>query len=167
MRNPTRQKLGEAEHFLELMKEHLDDDIRFSYYFSAFLSAARSITFHLQKQYSSYANFSDWYYPYQEEMKDDKELKYLHELRVEEVHREPVVTGTTRTRSFTIDVIIGEPSAVTTETKKNTKPASAKIPPKVVKRFLPKFDRVNIIDFCEKQINKLEKIVKKCECTFK
>ena len=46
----TQQKYNEAEYFLGMMEENDENRQRFKYNFSAFVSAARSITFVLQKE---------------------------------------------------------------------------------------------------------------------
>jgi len=57
MENNSRYKLNEATHFLSIMKEEFGDDEIFGYNFSAFLSAARSITYYMQKQYKRKEGF--------------------------------------------------------------------------------------------------------------
>ena len=102
--NPTRHKAKEAEFHLLQSKEHYQEDDEFSYFLSAFLSAARSITFYMQKQYGKHSGFPKWYCEEQTRMVADADLKYLNEARVEDVHQKPVHTGATRAVSFsTID----------------------------------------------------------------
>ncbi len=54
-------KFGEADYFLELMREKEEHYKEFGYALSAFASAARSITFSLQAVMSKYPEFSKWY----------------------------------------------------------------------------------------------------------
>jgi hypothetical protein len=61
MENPTRRKIREAEYFLSTMKQAFEDDNAFPYNLSAFLSAARSITWHMQEQYKHRDGFKEWY----------------------------------------------------------------------------------------------------------
>lgn len=59
----TRSKFDEAQFFLERMKESRGTE-EFQYYLSAFLSAARAVTWVLDKEYknSEYADdFVNWY----------------------------------------------------------------------------------------------------------
>jgi hypothetical protein len=58
----TQQKYNEAEYFLEMMKENDENRQRFKYNLSAFLSAARSVTFVLQKECSKNPEFKEWYF---------------------------------------------------------------------------------------------------------
>jgi len=54
MENITKRKLREAEYFLHKMKKSFKDDDKFYWNLSAFLSAARSITEYIEKQYAHY-----------------------------------------------------------------------------------------------------------------
>ena len=51
MKNPTRHKFREAQYFLDQMNQSFQDDDRFLWNLSAFLSAERTITFYMQEQY--------------------------------------------------------------------------------------------------------------------
>ena len=61
MKNATADKVGEAEYFLSMMKQMCEDDKLFAYKLSAFLSAARTITWYMQKQYKHRDGFAQWY----------------------------------------------------------------------------------------------------------
>jgi len=92
-------KVGEADYFLEKLKEVQGNYDEFSYVLSAFTSAARSITFSLQAVMSKYPDFSEWYKPHQEKLKADKLARYFVDLRnyLQKVGEVPVGhTGTMR-----------------------------------------------------------------------
>ncbi|MBC7108976.1 MAG: hypothetical protein H5T41_09395 [Methanomassiliicoccales archaeon] len=57
----TRFKLNEAKYFLEQMKEHADSTEEFAYNLSAFLSAARSVTWIMQNEFKNVPGFEEWY----------------------------------------------------------------------------------------------------------
>ena len=57
----TRQKLDEAHYFFEKMKESVEENNVFGYNLSAFLTAARSVTLFMQKEYSDKIGFDNWY----------------------------------------------------------------------------------------------------------
>ena len=86
----ARQKFEEAAYFYNQMFALRTDFRRFPFYLSAFLSALRSVTFYLQKQYSGDDRFCEWYAIKQQEMDGDPVLKLLNKKRVGVVHREPV-----------------------------------------------------------------------------
>ncbi len=74
-------KFGEADYFLELMREKEGHHKEFEYALSAFASAARSITFSLQAVMSKYPDFFQWYIPKQELLKKNKLAKFFLDLR--------------------------------------------------------------------------------------
>lgn len=105
-------KVGEADYFLNQLKDVQGDYDKFSYVLSAFVSASRSITFSLQAVMSKYPGFDEWYLPHQESLKNNKLAKYFLELRnylqkVGEVpvgHTGTMKNGEIRHFSFFIDI---------------------------------------------------------------
>jgi hypothetical protein len=85
----ARQKFDEAAYFYNGMFAHRLNVVIFPYYLSAFLSALRSVTWYLQKQYTHDPRFASWYPQKQAEMDADPVLKMLNRQRVAVVHREP------------------------------------------------------------------------------
>lgn len=85
----ARQKFNEAAYFYNRMLKHRLNVILFPYYLSAFLSALRSVTWYLQKQYAHNEQFGSWYSQKQAEMRADAVLKMLQQNRDAVVHREP------------------------------------------------------------------------------
>jgi hypothetical protein len=83
------QKFHEAAYFHNGMLAHRTNSVVFPYYLSAFVSALRSVTYYLQKQYAYEPRFEEWYARKQEEMKADPVLKMLHEKRNTALHVEP------------------------------------------------------------------------------
>jgi hypothetical protein len=59
------------------MKQTANDWKLFKFNLSAFLSAARSITLVMQKEYAHAEDFKNWYKPKQEEMRKDELLTFL------------------------------------------------------------------------------------------
>jgi len=167
MQNPTRHKFRETEHFLARMNECFEQDDEFRFSLSAYLSAARSITFYMRKQYRHVPGFSQWYCERQIEMQADPELKYLNDLRVEAVHTEPTGLGATRQGTFTADAVIASPALVAEqpqvapEAQEHT--ASGV---RTVRRFLPEFHGMDVVPFCDAQLQKLESLLDECERLF-
>ena len=164
MNNPTRFKLREAENFLVQMERLFKEDDNFYWNLSAFLSAARSITYYMQKQYKHKDGFEEWYKRQQSQMKADPELKYLNEARVEAVHTETVPTGATREVSVTVDTIVVEEG---TEPRKLSGQAEsvpvAQNESRTIRRFFPKFKNGDVMSFCRRQLSKLSQLVDDCE----
>jgi hypothetical protein len=85
----ARQKFEEAAYFYNGMFANRTNVVVFPYYLSAFLSALRSVTMYLQKQYARDGRFAAWYPAKQTEMAADPVLKNLNAKRVAVIHREP------------------------------------------------------------------------------
>jgi hypothetical protein len=85
----ARQKFNEAAYFYNGMFSLRTNVVIFPYYLSAFLSALRSVTWYLQKQYAHDPRFAAWYPQKQAEMRADPVLRMLDKNRDAVVHREP------------------------------------------------------------------------------
>jgi len=149
-----------------MMKQTFEDDSSFSYNLSAFLSAARSITYHMQKQYKCRTAFAEWYCQKQREMSADSELKCLNNARVENVHTETVQTGATRGLTLSLDVIIGSGLTPDKERVKETASEPPRQSSRITVRFFPDLKEGDIVGFCERQFSKYEELVKECEARF-
>lgn len=78
-------KLCEADFFLDKLRTANDiDDAR--YYFSAFVSAARSITYALQVCLKGFRDFDQWYDDQRRVLRDDPVARYFHNLRNQVIH---------------------------------------------------------------------------------
>jgi hypothetical protein len=165
--NPTRHKLNESEYFLKMAKALFENDDEFSYSISAFLSAARSITFYMQKQYGRCYGFPDWYSRKQVYMLADDDFNFLNNARVETIHKAPVRTGASREVTIKMNAIIG---SLSKEESQQMKDADSKPPeqgvPKTVRRFFPDHASVDVIPLCEKQLAELRALVDECESRF-
>lgn len=85
----TEEKLEEAEYFLGLMKKDPLDHSKFKFHLSAFLSASRSITFIMQKEFKN-KKFKDWYAKKQKEFDSNPLLAYFNNKRVISTHQEVI-----------------------------------------------------------------------------
>ena len=80
----VEDKIEEAHFFLSKFETLCIGNIfEARYYFSAFLSAARSITFSLQASLSDLPGFCDWYSVFQEQLKSDPLCCFFHLARNE------------------------------------------------------------------------------------
>lgn len=80
MTEAAREKLREARYFLDRMRETKTEP-EFKYNLSAFLSAARSVTFYLQKEYRGDAEFEEWYSGVRDLMKESPLFTAIVEAR--------------------------------------------------------------------------------------
>lgn len=175
MENPTQFKLKEAKYFFEQMGKTFENDDEFKYNLSAFLSAARSITWFMQGQYAQVEGFGRWYEDKQKEMREDQELKYLDNARVASVHTEFISTGATRVATLGMTCCL-EKAKNAPSTNNVDIPQKVDAPqnsessrptlPKTVKRFFPEFEEMDIIEYCKRQLDKFEKLVAECEQKF-
>ncbi len=85
-------KVAETDFFLTQLKEYAQYLEEFGFYFSAFVSAARSITFSLQAVMSHYPGFQDWYLTRQEKLKQSELARFFVDLRnhIQKVGRIPI-----------------------------------------------------------------------------
>jgi len=106
----TRLKLEEAEYFLNQMHSNKDTDKIFIFVLNAFLSAARSVTFIMQSEFSDRKNFRSWYITKQDSMFHDKNFCFFNKLRRMTVHHESIIPNKN------VVVYILEPLRITSDT---------------------------------------------------
>jgi hypothetical protein len=80
----VEDKIEETNFFLEKM-ENIDfsDVFNIKFYFSAFVSAARSITFTIQKSLKGMEGFDEWYNSIQKQLRMDNVAQFFHLARNE------------------------------------------------------------------------------------
>ena len=82
----VEDKLREAEFFLEQFGATGSLDAEAPYYFSAFVSACRSVTFALQASLNGISEFDPWYESVRDQLKTDPLAPYFCEVRNHVVH---------------------------------------------------------------------------------
>lgn len=81
------EKLAEADFFLGKLENNLMNFFESRCYFSAFVSAARSVTFALQAVMKSQVDgFEEWYELKQKELKQDPLARFFHDARTKAQH---------------------------------------------------------------------------------
>jgi hypothetical protein len=88
----TKYKLNEATYFLGQMRSNTDNHTVFQYLLSACISALRSVTCFIQKEYAHTPNFSDWYGSKQAQMKADPMCSFFNDQRVLTIHSKQIAT---------------------------------------------------------------------------
>jgi hypothetical protein len=76
----VEERLLEADYFIQLMRRQTDGE-KFGYCLNAFLSAARSVTFLLQKEMSRVPGFDTWWVEQQELLGQDRAARFFLKLR--------------------------------------------------------------------------------------
>jgi len=102
------EKLVEAKYFLTKMEKNIDDLVKFKFNLSAFLSASRSVTFYLQKEFAYNPKFTEWYQKKQNEMKEDPLFKFFNNKRVTVVHIKTIDVRGHHEVSFTESIGISD-----------------------------------------------------------
>ena len=74
-------KAAEADYFVDQMKSKAGDIYELHFLFSAFVSAARSVTFSLLAVMSGYPDFDAWYRPRQERLQQSELARFFVDLR--------------------------------------------------------------------------------------
>lgn len=173
----TETKLNEARHFLGQIKKSLDNPEILGFNLSAFVSAARSVTYIMQREFKENFYFEKWYRATQEKMKEDSIYEFFNSLRVYTIHigsikkyrhiavqiNEPPVSVSA---SVSVKVIrngklIQQSTSPLTNSSPSRKPSIVGSTQETMMHFegRPQDDG---IELCENYLKKLEKIVKEC-----
>lgn len=83
----THDRLHELHHWWHEMAYYYHEPEPFRYRLGAFIQAARSVTYMLQKEKAVFDNF-DWYVEWVEKAKDDPILSWINDARTNFVHRQ-------------------------------------------------------------------------------
>jgi len=170
----TSEKLNEAKYFLECMKMKQSDRDAFKYNLSAFLSAARSLTLVMQKEFKHVSGFEEWYAKKRVNMRSDNSMKLLNDKRVMTIHKQPVRPHAHININISEQVSISESISVVithangTVEKREKKPI---LPPTTAKTkvktewrwYFNELLEKDVITVCEEHVVKLENLVAECE----
>ena len=77
----TTHKLNEASFFLVKAKSSLTNPEELSFYLSAFVSAGRSVTWAMQKEFGDNSRYVIWYEEKHKQMKNDRVFTIFKDLR--------------------------------------------------------------------------------------
>ncbi|MBI3251861.1 MAG: hypothetical protein HYZ52_00880 [Candidatus Omnitrophica bacterium] len=172
----TADKLNEAKYFLDRAKESPFHTDAFRYNISAFLSASRSITFMMKKEFFSVPGFEKWYEKKVGEMRQDKFMKYLDRQRDITIHERPVqshphvslieeTTGEGTKDLVVLYHLMGTGGATVNVVRSRPLITTAKPTGKIRCCFDDILDE-DVMTLCEKHIAKLSKITNECESNF-
>ena len=150
MRIQADFKIDQARYFLTRMRENYQDPRVFNYHYNAYLSSSMNVTFSLQKEFNNNQHFIEWYPIVQKNMKNDSELKYLDNARDEDIHDFPSSYKATISHQLSFT-----PNRVWFFEPKNES------------RFIAEMGGIEICDFCDRQLKKLEEIVHKWKLEYR
>lgn len=174
----ARDKLLEAVYFLERMTEVQAERHAFRYNLSAFLSAARSVTFVMQGEFGDVSGFKDWYEDAQSTMRGDNLMRLLKEKRDTTVHKQAVRPRAGIGVSRRDGVALGDSASIDIARPDGTvERGESQAPrPRVAPRAQPITDEWrwyfrdlpdnDVVAVCKEHIAKLESLVRQCESRF-
>jgi len=173
----TRDKLQESRYFLERMTLTQAERNAFKYNLSAFLSASRSVTLIMQKEYDKISGFKRWWPEKQKEIRSDDAMRLLNEKRVMTIHTQPVRLRGQVDISIKEHITISDSvSIVLTHadgTVERREPES--IPPPVATEtgsniewrwYFDELPEKDVLALCKEHMAKLDALVKECESLF-
>jgi tetratricopeptide (TPR) repeat protein len=159
-KNITYYKFTEANHFLKEMENSFQDDDLFRYNFSAFLSAARSVTFYMQKQYKRVEGFEEWYEEEVKKMKNDPDMSLLKDFRDDTIHVSPPGAGATRQKDVTYETKVEKNGII--RLGKVLKQSEIR----TVRRWLTEDREKDVVELCNEHLKKIKLLVDTCESKF-
>jgi len=177
MTTATREKLLEATYFLECMKKTQSDRDAFKYNLSAFLSAARSITLIMQKEFDKVSGFKEWYAEKRDQMRKDQIMNLLNDKRTMTIHQQSVrphahvnislMAQSVCIPSISIRVIRADGTFKRRESEPMPLPKPAKAEVTTEWRwYFHELPEKDVITICEEHKTKLEAFVVECESRF-
>jgi predicted P-loop ATPase/GTPase len=181
----TRHKLEEARFFFDEMKRNLEDDKIFSFYLSAFITAARSIIDNfMQKEFKNITGFTEWYQSKQEIIQSD-DFKFFNQMRVATVHTNRIkpnkevymgITESPISVTDSVDVkVVRAGYLVEEHSSQDTKKTDTLSEPleknvsassKAVKRHFKEYPEKKLDELCQRYLQDLTKLVDECEQQF-
>ena len=96
----TFKKLSEAGFFLKKMQSEYDKHDDFEYYFSAFISACRSVLWVLKAEYGKNKGWLEWYASKVPEEDERKFLQKTNDIRVRSEKHTPLEAGLMETMAL-------------------------------------------------------------------
>jgi hypothetical protein len=174
----THDKLNEARYFLELMAANESQREPFKYCLGAFLTAAQSVTWFLQKECDKTAGFKSWYEQQRERMKSDETMKVLHDKRVVTTHREPLAPHAHVNATISDTITISDSASVVVhdsignevsriEAERPSRQASE--PKPSIAEWKWYFDEIpgrDLLTVCTEYLGKMDTLVTQCETIF-
>jgi hypothetical protein len=92
---PLDEALEEAHHFLHACERDYHSPSAFRLNLNAFIQAARNVTFRLQSLKAGIPQFDDWYSAWQDHLRADPIMLWVHNARTEVVKRKGLTTMST------------------------------------------------------------------------
>ncbi|RSL35300.1 hypothetical protein D7Z54_01675 [Salibacterium salarium] len=179
----TMNKLKESKFFLNKMNKYYEVDPDFNFYLSAFISAARSVTWIMKSEFIHVEGWENWFN--KQEPGDKELLRKTNDIRIQTIKKSSLHTG----RRAVLDI---PKERITEEAKKymrNIDKQKVKFTIRVnegidktsrvdengvtftgeftdIFRKIDEFPDEDILGVCQRYIDELEKLVLECEKFF-
>src|SRR5450759_5831535 len=82
----TQLKLSDAASQMNLARRHVDDEPTFRSCINSFLSAARSVTFVMQKESGGSSELAEWYAEQQGKLTTNPLMRFFNDRRIHSIH---------------------------------------------------------------------------------
>jgi hypothetical protein len=181
----TQYKLEEARFFLDHVEKHWRDIPHVDFYLSAFVSAARSVSWVMQSEFSHVPGWKKWYDATEPSSEILEFLKTLNDVRVRAVHTDPIKTQTLAN----VTIAPGEVTPRVLEFLQGGAQGQIQLEPidpsntvflvkqgnevlaraylKHAQHEFPQFQGRDAKNVCRDYLNELERLVNDCVATFK
>lgn len=181
----TEYKLEEARYFLAHLEKHWRHLPQVDFYLSAFVSAARSVTWVMKAEFLHVHGWEQWYETKKPSSTIRELLKKMNDVRVRATKTDPLKTKTTANVTIPPDQLTprvmaflrGDPSGLihlepidssnTEFLLKNGNEVLARAHLNNAEHELPEFRGRDSKDVCREYLNELEALVKECLAKFK
>lgn len=181
----TQYKLEEARFFLAHLDKHWRHVPQVDFYLSAFVSAARSVTWIMKSEFSHLSGWVKWYESKKPSTTIRELLKKMNDLRVRATKTEPLKTRTLANVTIPPEEVTpkllaflqgGAVGQVQLEPVDPTNTVFlvkvdgevlAKAHLKSAEHGLPEFEGRDAKDVCREYLNELERLVTECHEKFK
>jgi hypothetical protein len=158
------------------MKKEVANREPFKYNLSAFLSAARSVTFVMQTEFNDVSEFLEWYKEKQSQMSEDRLMRFMKEkrniaLKQETIdprgHIDVTVKSNITITEHVVAVLTHKNSTVERiEHKQPPPPPSTSETEVKYQWFFEDISDKDIITLSQEYVDKLESLVQECEDKF-
>jgi hypothetical protein len=161
------------------MKDTAAEAGPFKYNLSAFLSAARSVTLFLQKEYAATPGFEEWWAARQVELRADTRMSFFNEKRVETIHIRPLapaahvlveVHEVIHMTDAILVQLMDKDGKVIEERRSESSPAPPPTPlgeprpPRIEWRWhFDELPDIEVVTASEEQLRKLRRVLDECE----
>lgn len=180
----TKYKLEEAKFFLLLLEQNWRNFPHVDFFLSAFVSAARSVTWVMRAEYGNSAGWAEWFDARKPSSQTRDLLKRMNDVRVRATKSEPLRTQTSATVNIPPDEVTPELLELLRSGAKQrlrlepTDPTNteallmlgdrilSKVRIETATHELPEFEGMDARVICRRYLEELDALLLECEVRF-